>query len=74
MTKVRVNTREMMDFVKGRRMDESDLCMLLENLGVVLDKSTWMHFKEVYAKAHEGNLNGNFYFLTSGFILVKFLL
>ena len=52
MTKVRVDTREMMNFVKGKRMEESDLCMLLEDLGVVLDRATWTHFKEVYAQSH----------------------
>ena len=51
VTKVRVNTNEMMKFVKGKKMEESDLCMMLEDIGVVLDRSTWTHFKDVYAKA-----------------------
>lgn len=51
MTKIRVNTNEMMKFVNGKRMEESDLCMFLEDLGVVLDRSTWTHFKDVYAQS-----------------------
>ena len=58
MTKVRVDTSEMMNYVKGKRMEESDLCMLLEDLGVVLDRSTWTHFKESYARAHSSKENG----------------
>lgn len=58
MTKVRVDTSEMMKFIKGKRMQESDLCMFLEDLGVVLDRATWTHFKEVYAKSHETKENG----------------
>ena len=65
MTKIRVNTTEMMKFVNGKRMEESDLCMMLEDLGVVLDKSTWTHFKEVFANsqaAGKNNCKGNFIF------------
>ena len=58
MTKVRLDTREMMKFVKGKRMEESDLCMFLEDLGVVLDRATWNHFKEVYASSHDAKANG----------------
>ena len=58
MTKVRVDTGELMKFVKGRKMEESDLCMFLENMGVVLDRATWTHFKEVYAKSHMDKENG----------------
>ena len=53
MTKIRVDTDEMMKFIKGKRMQESDLCRFLEDLGVVLDRATWTHFKEVYAHSHE---------------------
>ena len=41
----------MMKYVNGKRMEESDLCMMLEDMGVVLDKSTWTHFKEAFAKS-----------------------
>lgn len=58
MTKVRVDTSEMMKFVKGKRMEEGDLCMLLEDLGVILDRATWTHFKEVYARSHDNKENG----------------
>ena len=51
ISKVRVNTNEMMKYVNGKRMEESDLCMMLEDMGVVLDKSTWTHFKEAFAKS-----------------------
>lgn len=61
MTKVRVDTSEMMKFVKGKRMEESDLCMMLEDIGVVLDRATWTHFKEVYARSHESKENGKFF-------------
>ena len=64
MTKVRVDTNEMMKFVKGKRLEESDFCMLLEDLGVVLDRPTWTHFKEVYAQSHEKE-NGKRLFLFS---------
>ena len=47
-----------MRFVKGKKMEESDLCMFLENMGVVLDRATWMHFKEVYARSHVNKENG----------------
>ena len=57
MTKIRVNTNEMMKFVNGKKMEESDLCMMLEDLGVVLDKSTWTHFKEVFAKSQPAYKN-----------------
>lgn len=60
MTKVRLDTSEMMKFVKGKRMEESDLCMFLEDLGVVLDRATWTHFKEVYARSHEKSEKGKF--------------
>ena len=63
MTKVRVNTTEMMKYVNGKRMEESDLCMMLEDMGVVLDRSTWTHFKEVFAKSQPAGtkeLKGNF--------------
>ena len=53
LTKIRVNTQEMMNYVKGKRMEESDLCMMLEDMGVVLDKATWTHFKDVFAQTHE---------------------
>ena len=46
----------MMNYVKGKRMEESDLCMMLEDMGVVLDKATWTHFKDVFAQSKE---NGN---------------
>ena len=59
LTKIRVNTNEMMRYVNGKNMEESDLCMMLEDLGVVLDRSTWTHFKEVFAKSqpNETGLN-----------------
>ena len=38
----------MMKSVNGKRMEESDLCMMLEDMGVVLDRPTWTHFKEVF--------------------------
>ena len=41
----------MMKYVNGKRMEESDLCMMLEDLGVVLDRATWTHFQEVFAKS-----------------------
>ena len=41
----------MMKYVNGKKMEESDLCMMLEDIGVVLDRSTWTHFKDVFAKA-----------------------
>lgn len=47
-----------MKFVKGKKMEESDLCMFLEDLGVVLDRATWTHFKEVYASSHDVKENG----------------
>ena len=56
---IRVNTNEMMKFVNGKRMEESDLCMLLEDLGVVLDRSTWTHFKDVYAQSKIPFANAN---------------
>ena len=34
-------------------MEESDLCMMLEDMGVVLDKATWTHFKDVFAQSKE---------------------
>ena len=40
-----------MKFVNGKKMEESDLCMMLEDLGVVLDKSTWTHFKDAFAQS-----------------------
>ena len=55
MTKVRVNTSEMMKFVNGKKMEESDLCMFLEDMGVVLDRSTWTHFKDAFAHSQPGN-------------------
>ena len=42
-------------------MEESDLCMMLEDIGVVLDRATWTHFKEVYARSHESKENGKFF-------------
>ena len=57
MTKVRVNTNEMMKYVNGKRMEESDLCMMLEDMGVVLDRATWTHFKEVFAKSQSKGAN-----------------
>ena len=41
----------MMKYVNGKRMEESDLCMMLEDLGVVLDRATWTHFKDAFAKS-----------------------
>ena len=38
----------MMKYVNGKRMEESDLCMMLEDMGVVLDRPTWTHLKEVF--------------------------
>ena len=61
MTKIRVDTNEMMKFIKGKRMEESDLCMFLEDLGVVLDRATWTHFKEVYAQSHESQEKGTIF-------------
>lgn len=58
MTKVRMDTSELMKFVKGKKMEESDLCMFLEDMGVVLDRATWTHFKEVYARSHADKENG----------------
>ena len=55
MTKIRVNTNEMMKFVNGKKMEESDLCMMLEDMGVVLDRPTWTHFKEVFANSQDKN-------------------
>ena len=45
---MRVDTKEMMSYVKGKRMEESDLCMLLQDMGVVLDRSTWTTLKDAY--------------------------
>ena len=58
MTKVRVDTSEMMKYVKGKKMEESDMCMLLEDMGVVLDRPTWTMFKEVYANATANESQG----------------
>ena len=53
-----MDTRELMNFVKGKKMEESDMCMFLENLGVVLDRATWEHFKEIYAQSHDEQQKG----------------
>ena len=53
LTKVRVDTKEMMKYVKGKRMEESDLCMLLQDMGVVLDRTTWTAMKDAYTASHE---------------------
>ena len=58
MTKVRVDTSEMMKYVKGKKMEESDMCMLLEDMGVVLDRPTWTMFKEAYANATANESQG----------------
>ena len=34
------------------------MCMFLENLGVVLDRATWEHFKEIYAQSHDEQQKG----------------
>ena len=73
MTKIRVNTNEMMKFVNGKRMEESDLCMFLEDLGVVLDRSTWTHFKDVFAQSKTtmpGSNKGNFWPKNKFFIVI----
>ena len=43
----------MMKYVNGKRMEESDLCMMLEDMGVVLDRPTWTHFKEAFATSQK---------------------
>ena len=48
LTKVRVDTKEMMNFVNGKKMEESDLCSLLQDMGVILDRTTWTTMKDAY--------------------------
>ena len=46
-----------MKYVNGKRMEESDLCMMLEDMGVVLDRPTWTHFKEAFESSQKSASN-----------------
>ena len=38
----------MMNYVNGKRMEESDLCIMLQDMGVILDRPTWTTMKDAF--------------------------